>query len=396
MGELNINLTKTKQIADNIHFLGNDFSDYSDRMGTVSNELKKNNSISINSLCDKIDFQNQEILKAAKTMDSLFHSLNSIISKYIETEKRISECEFGTITSGNIMEPSSGTSDPAPTSGLVSDIENLKKEIEKLKKILKGLAKGTDSSEVKVLEKILTYFESLLNFFLGDKKGLTGASDLCSLTDSSINLWQKLYDYYQKQYNNMENGLFGKIAQRDVKIVGLVSGFFAFTASILSASSGLSDKEWQDIVADYVKSGKDIVTIIESGYSLKHLSDAQSLSKIKAGPWSALDIYTALGYSAVQMLSQGIRSYGKYSSDGQWTAYDTGATGIDVAMAGIYGLAHKLTGGWDDLIYEMVENLTGGNKHPDMGYAQQAAEGYKIMANTIGTALGNWWNNLKK
>ena len=173
-------------------------------------------------------------------------------------------------------------------------------------------------------------------------------------------------------YKGLKTGFFGDVAQKNVKVLGLSAGFLGLTASILSASNGLDNKQWQSIVADYVDCGKDM------------------LSVIKAGPWSALNIYSAIGEAGIQSISQGFRSHEKYYADGQWDMGDTGATGIDISMAGIYGISHSLTLGFDDLIFGAIDNATGGNGTADMSYFEKAAEGYKILANKCGEAIGNW------
>ena len=65
-------------------------------------------------------------------------------------------------------------------------------------------------------------------------------------------------------------------------------------------------------------------------------------------------------------------------------------------MAGIYGISHSLTLGFDDLIFGAIDNATGGNRTADMSYFEKAAEGYKILANKCGEAIGNWWVGLTK
>ena len=234
------------------------------------------------------------------------------------------------------------------------------------------------------------------SFFSGDKKGLTGASDWCNLADSSIGVWTGLYDYFCDMYKGLKIGFFGDVAQKNVKVLGLSAGFLGLTASILSASNRLDNKQWQSIVADYVDCGKDMLSVIKSGYALKHIGDVKSLSEIKAGPWSALNIYSAIGEAGIQSISQGFRSHEKYYADGQWDMGDTGATGIDISMAGIYGISHSLTLGFDDLIFGAIDNATGGNGTADMSYFEKAAEGYKILANKCGEAIGNWWVGLTK
>lgn len=277
---------------------------------------------------------------------------------------------------------------------IIFDTDEEKDLISVVKTLLRGYDKWGDVDEAGVLEEVISYFENLTTFFSGDKKGLTGASDWCDLAGSSIGAWKGVYDYFCDTYKGLKTGFFGEVAQKNVKVLGVSSGFLALAASILSASNGLENKQWQSIVADYVDCGKDILSVIKSGYELKHIGDVKSLSEIKAGPWSALNIYTAIGEASIESISQGFRSHEKYYADGQWDMGDTGATGIDISMAGIYGISHSLTLGLDNLIFGAIDSATGGNGTTDMSYFEKAAEGYKILASKCGEAIGNWWINL--
>lgn len=89
MGEMSINLGKTEQIAGKITSLGKDLRDYSDRIEQVSDRLRRNHGVSIDFLCDKINLQNEEVVREAAKMDRLSDSLSSIVVKYRETEQRI-------------------------------------------------------------------------------------------------------------------------------------------------------------------------------------------------------------------------------------------------------------------------------------------------------------------
>ena len=275
-----------------------------------------------------------------------------------------------------------------------SNIEEENDLLSTVKTLLNGADKFGDEDEAGILKDVISYIQNFTSFFNGDKKGLTGASDWCNLADSSVGLWTGMYDYFQNMYDGVKTGFFGDIAQKNVKILGLSSGFLGLAASILSASDGIGNKQWQSAVADYIDCGKDLLSVISSGYSLKHIGDVKSLTEMKAGPWNALGIYSAIGEAGIQSVSQGFRSFEKYYTDGQWDLGDTGATGIDISMAGIYGISHSLTLGFDDLIFGAIDSATGGNGTADMSYFEKAAEGYKILANKCGEAIGNWWINL--
>lgn len=275
-----------------------------------------------------------------------------------------------------------------------SNVEEEKDLLSIVETLLSGADKFGDEDEAGILKDVISYIQNLASFVNGDKKGLTGAIDWCNLADSSVGLWTGMYDYFQNMYGGVKTGFFGDIAQKNVKVLGLSSGFLGLAASILSASNGLDNKQWQGAIADYIDCGKDVLSVISSGYSLKHIGDVKSLTEMKAGPWNALNIYSAIGDAGIRSISQGFRSVERYYVDGQWDAGDTGATGMDISMAGIYGISHSLTLGLDDLIFGAIDSATGGNGTTDMSYFEKAAEGYKILANKCGEAIGNWWNDL--
>jgi len=332
--------------------------------------------------------------------NNLGAAVQSIFEMFERTENNLSGKKLGT---GESAPTSKGTESEASGSSwwdvFVKQLEGIKNEEDflSLVKTLLGGYKSLDGiAEAGVLKDVISYIESFSNFFLGDKKGLTGASDWCDLANSSFGVWTGLYDYYSDKYKGFETGFFGKVAQKNVKILGLSAGFLGLTSSVLSASNGLDEKKWQSIVADYVDCGKDIFTIVKSGYGLKHISDAKSLLKIKAGPWNAFSVYTTIGEAGVRVVSQGFRSHEKYYADGKWDLGDTAATGIDIGMAGIYGISHSLTFGLDDLIFGAIDKANGGSGNSDMPYYEKAAEGYKFLAKKSGEAIGNWWINLTK
>lgn len=256
--------------------------------------------------------------------------------------------------------------------------------------------KWVNNGEAGVLKEVLSYYEDFCSFFLGDKIGLSGASDLCNLSDSSIDVWTKLYDYFAKIYkaDGLKTGFFGQISQGRVAVLGVASDLLGLIASVLSVSDGLDSKQWQGIVADYVDSGKDLVSVIGSTYKLSHIGNVTSLANVKSGFWSGLDIYSAIGNAGLQVISQGFRSHEKYYADGEWNLGDTAATGIDISMAGIYGISHSLSLGLDDVIFGVIDNATGGNGNTEMSYFEKAAEGYKILAQQLGESIVNWWTNL--
>lgn len=265
--------------------------------------------------------------------------------------------------------------------------------VEDIKSFLDALNALLDQDAFGILKDITSYFQDLFAFLTGDKKGMTGACDWLDLTDSSFQLWDGFYDYFRKLYEG-KGDFFSDIAQKRVKSIGIATGLLGLLSSVLSASQGLDEKQWTSIVSDYVNSGKDVIPVVDAIYSLRHIGDTNSLAEVKDGPWSALDVYGAVGEAGISAISQGFRSFEQYYQDGRWDWGDTGATGIDVSMAGLYGLSHKLTWGLDDLIFRLVDGASGGDGTSDMTYYEKAAAGYKYLASECGKAVADLWLKL--
>lgn len=279
------------------------------------------------------------------------------------------------------------------TFSLLNSLENWLSEnnvdiLASLKSILKVADSWGDIEAAGIGKDIVSYIEDLVGFYTGDKKGLTGASDLCDLYDSSVGSWKGIYDFFSDKYDQT-TGFWGDVAQKNVEYLGLSAGFIELLGSLFSASDGLESKSWSTAVADYVDCGGDIVTILKSAYKLDHIGDASSLAKSKAGLWSALSIYAALGEAGVEVVSQGFRSYEEYYADGVWDLEDTAATGIDIAITGLHAISHSLTLGLDDWILGLIDRASGGDGNPD-NFVKKSADGWKL----IGTTIGDWLNGL--
>lgn len=361
-----------------------------------------------------IENEKKGLASANKEMKAMQTGLLSIASLYEEYEKNI--CEkignnvFSTLGSAskfkinekqsiNVGSANSETSSRSIWIDKVNELldSGMTGEIEGLG-VTTSFLKGFDAFNKEGAENfqnMTSYAEDFVNFFTGDKKGITGASDWCKLANSSIDIWKGLYDKFKNVYS-APTGFFGEIAQKKVAVLGLASGCLGLIGSITAASSGFDQKKWGDKVADYVDCGKDLFTTINAGYELKHLCDVNSLANIKIGAISALNIYSSIEKAGVSTISQGFRSFEKYSTDGEWSIGDTGALGIDMSTAGIYSLGHNLTWGLDDAVYGVIDKATGGSGNDDMSYAEKAAEGYKYLASECGKAIGNWWVALSK
>ena len=281
---------------------------------------------------------------------------------------------------------------------MVEDFLNGVNEKEELLSKLKTYLKISDklgAAKVNgVLSKAVSYLEDFAKFFTGDMKGLTGAADLCKLTNSSSDLWEKAYSYFQKMYDGLNDGFFGKVAQRNVAGVALLGNVVGFLGKIASVNSGIDEKNGHEVAVGYVdvvgktgdvtKSFNDLHKANKAVAAMRAGKAADVLS-IGSGVWNPADIYLSIFNGGVEMVSQGIKSHEKYSADSKWDLGDTGATLIDVSVAGFHGIINKLTFGLDDLIL----NSMGLN-------AEKIADGIKDWSAETGKKLGYWILDFQK
>lgn len=318
--------------------------------------------------------QNKVLVQSLKiTLTSsreLYQNTETKVASYFAKSSQIDWSQ--TSISSDISGSSSGVFD------FINDLlNNIKKDddiIPAVKSILNALNAWGGVKKAGVASATIAYVKDLATFLTGDKKGATGAANFCSLTDSSISLWKGLYDYLAKD-SDATTGLFGENAKKIVGKAGIAAEVMGLMSSVISASDGLNEKKWQNAVADYVDCGKDVVSIAKSVYKLKNIGAVKALS--------GANIYFTLAEAGVDMVSQGFKSYEKYSADGKWDLEDTAAIAIDVATAGLYGFTHSITFGLDDILFSLI-----ADKPDNMSYAEMAAEELKKLGKDIGNFLG--------
>lgn len=253
-----------------------------------------------------------------------------------------------------------------------------------VKSVFKALDKWWGKKKAGMIAEGISYIEDGFDFFLGDKKGDFGG--YCKMVDASTGVWSALYQYLKDKNKNSKSKWFGEAAQRTEGIIGSVGSLAGLIGTILEAFDEKEEKTWQDVMADVTEAaGKEGISWVQSIYDLNHASDKNSLTKSKAGPWSAWNIYGAIGEGMATAASQGLRNAQKYLEDGSWSVKDTGALMVDVSVGGIYGIGHSLTLGLDDVVYGAIAKFAshGHEANTDLSYYEQAAEGYKILAKKI-------------
>ena len=272
---------------------------------------------------------------------------------------------------------------------VVMDKDYFAEAVDAGKKISKFANKSTGSSIAGFSEKYLAFLNDFYALH-NQREGLAGASDVTSLASSSIDLQKEILEIISKMDDNTKSKFFAD--KQNVKSLGVVSGILGLTSSVMAATDGVDQKRVAVAIADYINVLDSAVTLNKELEKFVNANEKFHIgsSYLKTGSiWSPLDIYSTVASIGIKSSAQLVKSVDKYSADGKWDLKDTGETFIDTSMVGIKTFSNKLTFGLDDLIFGAIDQ-TGGK----VGYVDQAIQGYKILANNIGTAIGNWWIDL--
>ena len=258
--------------------------------------------------------------------------------------------------------------------------EDLDSQFMDLIKLLLSLSSKIGISDTAgITNKGISYLESLYQFFTGDKKGLTGAEDLFNLGDKSISLWKGFYDYLKEFYNETGN-IFSISNQKKVEKLGLVGDIFGLVSSAFNTADKINNTEGigtAGIIGEVLNGGNNIVDIWSDIEVLKHMGDTTTNITTTDGLYSPLTFYSTIAKSYLSAFSQGFTSYEKYSADGVWDLGDTGKTGIEFGVTGLYSMLNSLSFG---LISEKTTGVS----------AEEISTGIENWATDVGTGAGNY------
>lgn len=231
-----------------------------------------------------------------------------------------------------------------------------------------SLADKKKISEAGLANANLSYVASLYNFYTGDKRGLTGAADLFDLSDKSIGLWTEWYDYI-KGKDTLSGGL------------GIAGSSFGLVSSALEVADKINSGNLgpAGVTGEVIGLGDNALGIWESIEKLKHIGDTTPNFTDSGGLYSPLTLWSTFGKTAVATVSQTFKSIDKYSADGKWDLGDTGRTGTELGVAGLYKMLDSLSFGG----LSALGNVTGFTP-------ENISRDIENMADGIGKAAGNY------
>lgn len=318
-----------------------------------------------------------QINKEVNSTKALRMGLEQIIVRYEQAENSNTDRVAAEKTSAR-----NGDSISQDQSTKTDKNDDLDNHILALIKAILSWADKTKTSDKAGLGKSgLSYIESLVDFFTGDKRGLTGAEDLFDLGDKSIGLWTEFYDYLKDFYNGAGN-TFSTTNQRYVAGLGITGGIFELISSACGIADTISNTENigpARIIGEVLGGGDSVVDIWSGVEKLKHVGDTATNITTRDGLYSPLSFYSTIAKSYIDAFSQGFKSYEKYAADGIWDLGDTGNTGVEFSVTGLYSMVNSLSFG-------LTDQIAGSfGVSPD-----SISESIENWADTVGKRAGNY------
>lgn len=250
-----------------------------------------------------------------------------------------------------------------------------------VKSLLAWADKTGASNQAGLGKSGLSYLESLYNFYNGDKRGLTGAEDLFDLADKSAGLYTSFYKYLKDFYNGAGD-TFSLTNQKITGGIGTAGSIFG----LISSAFGVADKISSGglgpagITGEVLGAGENAINIWESVEKFIHTGESGSSFVKGEGLYSPLSLWSAFGKTVLASGSQMFKSIEKYSADGNWDLGDTGRTGIELGVSGLYAMANSLSFGGLSALGKAT-GFTPENISNDI----------ENWADNLGKDIGNWF-----
>ena len=310
------------------------------------------------------------------------------VNTYKDTEAKIRTVDPNLLKTWSeaIQKVGQITKDKRKKPDLGSVISSISDVLKNLFGFLKEVTDGKPSARSGLMKNIISYIQSSVDFWAGDKKGTDGVVNYLDYTKDSIGLWNGLYKLFQKKYKDLIDAGKGTDIFTDgwIEKGGLLS-FAGSSVGFLSSYIEAFKKDYngaEGIIANFLDTGNDGVDAVVSA---KNYSDLLQGAASASGPYTAAGLYGVLAKTGISTVSQVFRSIDDYKADGEWTVEDTAATMVDSSVSGLYAMLSGLTFGF-------VSEKTTGVSAKDI--SNSLIEGAK----NIGKGIGNFilWLSGKK
>lgn len=354
------------------------------RVDNVNRNLRWNTNIS-SQVRTRLANHNRGIANLDEKAALLKNALSNAVNQYIEAEKK----------AGNVSQNAEGSSSKDNHSSEENDSKNIWEKVrefifgekdkddeitDRITELIKSIAQWfdkTDSSdEGGIISGGLAYWKSLVDFFTGDMKGLTGAEDWCNLADNSAGVFEDFYKYLKKYYDGVGE-IFSSSAKEIIDGVGIGGSSLGLLGAVFGATESISngDKGIAGQIGEGIGVTNEVTDLVEKILEAKEIGTAAD-----GEIYSPLKFYTTIVKGYISAIEQGFESFEEYIADGSWDLGDTAATGVDSSVTGLYAMVSALTFGI------ISEGTTGVS-------AEEISNKLKKMTEDIGRSIGNCIKN---
>lgn len=190
----------------------------------------------------------------------------------------------------------------------------------------------------------LSYLENVYDFLTGDKKGMTGASDLCNLADSSCSVWNGFYKIIENKNKDLfefadkagkHKTPYGARWSRISDSVSIAGDLAGWGGDLIDIFDNEKNPTGVDKQASFFKSTSHGVDIATTIYDIKSKTDA-------AGIYTPAMLYGTLADTGIETVSVAYKDIRNLQADG-WSVDDTAQTMLDSSTSGLYKMVEKLT-----------------------------------------------------
>lgn len=244
----------------------------------------------------------------------------------------------------------------------------------------------------------MSYIESLADFLTGDKRGATGASDVCDLADSSCGLWNGIYKLVEEKYKDAfkytdKTGEhltpFGKKWSRVSDSVSIIGDIAGWGGDILDIFDDKKNPTGADKNTAFFKSSTHVVDIASTIYDIKNKTDA-------AGLYTPAGIYGVVANTGINTFSTAYRDVSKLSADGKFDVDDLAQTMLDSSTEGLCTMVDKLSFGLisEDTTGISPQQVSDALRDGAKGWGQEA--GQRIVNDPVKLRIYNNGNGFTK
>lgn len=255
-----------------------------------------------------------ELSEEVRILHSMHYFLSDAITQYAELD--------------HPSLPQNGGNNESTGNVLVKSLLDFQSElVDRIESMVKLIGKIEDDDVKGFSADILKYIHDLLQLIKGGTETESVYSKLFDLADSSCSIWKGLYEMLRDGIGDEKDklkyiGKFGTAAA----VIGITGEMCGFLGAFIQYLKTGNQEDFTDMLKSLIGVGKE-------GYDA--ILDPVSTY--------AVHVYTSLIKTGVDFIAEVGECVRKYSADGDWSATDTGRTGIEASLVAINTLISELS-----------------------------------------------------